>query len=198
MPFGLNADMAEQTVRILGQNAKLIAYFQDEEGKADETTRKVEEKLGEIDKYLKNGEYNKALDDIDYVWFLNALRSARRSQYGKVRDNLIWLIGQVETLKSIPPGDRDPEAAFTMLQSFRNMYTILINQHIENTTEIVDAIVFQIKRMTTESARIYDLGMRPIVDSDEVQQSLQAQTKREQKMSKQGLSLNPSGLSNLT
>lgn len=198
MPFGLNADMAEQTVRILGQNAKLISYFQDEEGKADELTRKVEERLGEVDKFLKNSEYNRALDDIDYAWFLNSLRAARRSQYGKVRDNLIWLIGQIEMLKSLPPADRDPEAAFSMLQSFRNMYTILINQHIENTTEIVDAIVFQIKRMTTETARIYDLGMRPIVDSDEVKKVLEGQAKREQKMQKQGITLNPAGLSSLT
>jgi len=198
MPFGINAELAEATVRIMGQNAKLINYFQDEENKADETTRKVEEKLGEIDKFMKDGNYNKALDDIDYTWFLNALRASRRSQYGQVRDNLIWLIGQIEILKSMQPQDRDNEAIFTMLQTFRNMYTILQNQHIENTTEIVDAIVFQIKRMTTENARIYDLGMRPLVDSDEVKTTLEAQSKREKRMAKGALTLNPAGLSSLT
>jgi hypothetical protein len=93
--------------------------------------------------------------------------------------------------------DRPIRAIINQFEVFRTLYTILINEHVENTTMIEDKIVFQIERMTTDSARVYDLGMRPYVESEETKASVKATTdkesKREQMLTKQ-LQISPQGI----
>lgn len=200
MVYGINQEIADATVRILGNNVKLINWFREVEDKFDLLTDKIEDKLGKIDSYLREGNFNGAIDNIEYMDLLMMLRASRRSQYGRVRTALIWMVGEIGRLKRMPVDDRPIRAIINQLEVIRNLYTILINEHIENTTMIEDKIVFQIERMTTESARVYDLGMRPFADSDEMTESIKSassKTKdREQQLTKT-MSLQPQGLAGL-
>jgi hypothetical protein len=200
MPYGINQEIADATVRILGNNVKLINWFREVEDKFDALTEKIEDKLGKIDAYLREGDYNGAVDNIFYMDLLMMLRASRRSQYGRVRTAIIWLISEIGRLKRMPKEDRPIRAIINQFEVLRNLYTILINEHIENTTMIEDKIVFQIERMTTESARVYDLGMRPFADSDETQESIKSATSktkdREQQLTKT-MTLQPQGIAGL-
>lgn len=200
MPYGINQEIADATVRILGNNVKLINWFREVEDKFDALTDKIEDKLGKIDSYLRVGDYNGAVDNIEYMDLLMMLRASRRSQYGRVRTAIIWLIGEIGRLKRMPIEDRPVRAIINQFEVLRNLYTILINEHIENTTMIEDKIVFQIERMTTESARVYDLGMRPFADSEETQESIKGATKgrkdREEQLTKT-MTLQPQGIAGL-
>ena len=200
MPFGVDQSLADATVRILGNNVRLINWFREVENKFDTLTDEIEVKLGKLDGMIKEGRYNEAIDSIEFKDMLKTLRSSRRSQYGKVRNALIWLIGQILRLKRMNEDDRPRQAVINMIEVMRTLYTILINEHIENTTMIEDKIVFQIERMTTDSARIYDLGMRPFIDSDETKKSVEGASdqneQRETMLTKQ-LELQPQGLANI-
>jgi len=200
VPYGINQEIADATVRILGNNVKLINWFREVEDKFDALTDKIEDKLGKIDSYLRVGDYNGAVDNIEYMDLLMMLRASRRSQYGRVRTAIIWLIGEIGRLKRMPIEDRPVRAIINQFEVLRNLYTILINEHIENTTMIEDKIVFQIERMTTESARVYDLGMRPFADSEETQESIKGATKgrkdREEQLTKT-MTLQPQGIAGL-
>ena len=199
MPFGVNQELAEATVRVLGNNVKLINWFQEVTDKFDKITEEIEKKLGETDNYFKQRKYNEALENIEFLDLLKTLRSSRRSRYGKVRDSLIWMIGQISRLKRMPAEDRPERAIINQFEVLNSLYTMLINEHIENTTMIEDKIVFQIERMTTDSARIYDLGMRPMIDSDETKGAIKSSKKddsREKMLAKQ-MQLNPMGIAGI-
>lgn len=197
MPYGVNTELAEASVRLLGNNVRLINWFKEVEEKTDTLTGEIEKKLGDIDNYMKNRKYNEAIDSIEYQDLLKTLRASKRSEYGKVRDSLIWLVGQILRLKRMPKEDRPIRAIINMFEVFRNLYTILINEHVENTTMIEDKIVFQIERMTTDSARIYDLGTRPFIESEEMQDGVRnavaKESDREKSMTKV-MKLQPQGL----
>lgn len=197
MPYGINQEIADATVRILGNNVKLINWFREVEDKFDAITNEIEGKLGQVDKLLQDAKYNEALDLVEFGDLLKTLRSSRRSQYGMVRNALIKMIQQILRLKRMKKDDRPIRAVINQFEVFRTLYTILINEHVENTTMIEDKIVFQIERMTTDSARVYDLGMRPYVESDDVKSSAQSsadrEAKREQMLTKQ-LQISPQGI----
>jgi hypothetical protein len=196
----VNQSLADATVRILGNNVRLINWFREVENKFDGITDSVENKLGKIDKLLKDGKHNEAIDEVEFADLLKTLRSSRRSEYGRVRNAMIWMIGQILKLKRIPADDRPRQAIVNMIEVFRTLYIILLNEHIENTTMIEDKIVFQIERMTTDSARIYDLGMRPYVESDETKKSIKGasdQNEDREKALTQSLELQPQGLANI-
>ena len=152
MGFGVDSSLADATVRILGNNVRLINWFKEVENKFDTITEQVEVTLGKVDRLLKEGRYNEAIDEVEFIDLLKTLRSSRRSQYGRVRNAMIWMIGQILKLKRIAKEDRPRQAIVNMIEVLRTLYIILINEHIENTTMIEDKIVFQIERMTTDSA----------------------------------------------
>jgi len=196
----VNQSLADATVRILGNNVRLINWFREVENKFDTITEEVESKLGKVDKLMKDGKYNEAIDEVEFADLLKTLRSSRRSEYGKVRNAMIWMIGQILKLKRIPADDRPRQAIINMIEVLRTLYVILMNEHIENTTMIEDKIVFQIERMTTDSARIYDLGMRPYIESDETKKSIKGasvQNEDREKALTQSLDLQPQGLANI-
>ena len=169
-------NVAESVSRAVDGNVKLVHFFQkyDEanQKKQDEVEEKLEECIQKLEDAEKSprmlpGEELQEIVSISYHEMINAFRAAKRAFSRPVREKLKKVIMMFDRLKSVKRKYQKPRGFKNLIMLFKVLYTSLIDKHIQLTAMIEDDLVLNIKRLSTQTATIFDDAMRGLIDSEE-------------------------------
>jgi hypothetical protein len=172
----LKDGVAEAVAHVVDSDVKLVHFFKE----YDTENKKMQEMVElQLENFLIGlGEYERKpyeMDNVDlsslinvsYQLMINALRAAKRGYDNKIRQRMIWVIVLVERYKQVPKRWQSVRGIKNLLLLFKSLYTHLIDKHIRLTTLIEDDLVLNIKKLSTQTASIFDEAMRDLVDSEE-------------------------------